>query len=184
MMHAVRKSLAVVQILALLVAVMILSGCASSPSPVIPPRSSPPLGVDENSSTDTRQFSSFDVLAFGAVGDGKTDCTAAFQRALNAAGATGGGVVNVAAGAYRLGGSLVIPSGVTLQGIWRSPHHSDATYGSLLLATSGRGSEDGPALLELQSSSCVRGLTIMYPDQNVRDIQPYPWTIRGRGHNP
>ncbi|MFH0792682.1 MAG: hypothetical protein V2A74_01475, partial [bacterium] len=31
---------------------------------------------------------------------------------------------------------------------------------------------------------CVRGLTIMYPDQNVRDIQPYPWTIRGRGHNP
>ena len=38
------------------------------------------------------------VTDSGAVGDGKTDCTAAFQQALDQAAKAGGGVVNVAAG--------------------------------------------------------------------------------------
>src|ERR1041385_5891240 len=35
------------------------------------------------------------VTAFGAVGDGETDCTAAFNEAIERVGATGGGTVYV-----------------------------------------------------------------------------------------
>ncbi len=35
----------------------------------------------------------FNVRSFGAVGDGETDNTAAFQKALKAAGKAGGGIV-------------------------------------------------------------------------------------------
>ena len=56
----------------------------------------------------------FDVRAFGATGDGKTKDTAAFQKALDACGATKGGTVTVTAGVY-LVGSIVIGSNTTLQ---------------------------------------------------------------------
>ncbi|HNR33439.1 MAG TPA: glycosyl hydrolase family 28-related protein, partial [Candidatus Hydrogenedentes bacterium] len=58
---------------------------------------------------------------FGAKGDGKTDDTAAFQQALDAAGAAGGGVVEAPAGTFRINGTLSIPAGVTLQGTFRTP---------------------------------------------------------------
>jgi polygalacturonase len=45
----------------------------------------------------------FDVTKYGAVGDDKTDCTAAFNKALLAANHAGGGRVIVPAGIYRTG---------------------------------------------------------------------------------
>ena len=45
----------------------------------------------------------------GAVADGATDNTAAFQKALDAAGQAGGGIVEVPAGRYRINGTLVDP---------------------------------------------------------------------------
>jgi polygalacturonase len=57
----------------------------------------------------------FDVRSFGAVGDGKTKDTAAFQRALDAcADAKSGGEVLVPAGSYLIG-SIVINSNTTLR---------------------------------------------------------------------
>ena len=57
----------------------------------------------------------FDVRAFGAIGDGKTKDTAAFQKALDAcAAAANGGTVTVTSGVY-LVGSIVIGSNTTLQ---------------------------------------------------------------------
>src|SRR5205823_839725 len=53
----------------------------------------------------------FDLRQFGAVGDGKTSDTAAFQKALDAA---RGGELVVPAGNYLLG-SVVIPSDTTLR---------------------------------------------------------------------
>src|SRR5207253_333871 len=58
---------------------------------------------------------------YGAVGDGATDDTLAFQAALNAvnnSGGVGGGVVYVPSGAYAFSNTLAIPPGVTLQGDW------------------------------------------------------------------
>ena len=121
------------------------------------------------------------VLDHGAVADGKTDCTMAFQHALDDAAAQGGGVVAVPSGQYLFQGTLVVPPGVTLRGVWEAMHHADIGHGSQLLVFSGKGDENGTPFIMLQQSSCLRGVTIAYPDQNAEDVQPYPWTIRGRG---
>ena len=59
----------------------------------------------------------FNVKDFGAVGDGQTDDTAAFQKALDAASQAGGGVVQAPRGNYFFAGNLNVPSAVTLSGI-------------------------------------------------------------------
>ena len=120
------------------------------------------------------------VTDFDAKGDGKTDDTAAFQAALEAA-AEKGGIVFAPAGTYHIGGTLDIPQGVMLRGVWEAPHHADIGKGTLLYATANRGTEDGSPFIMLHQSSGVRGLTIFYPDQAITDIQPYPWCIQGEG---
>lgn len=55
--------------------------------------------------------STFDVRAFGAIGDGAAKDTAAIQRTIDAAGTAGGGEVLLPAGTYR-SGSLFLRSGV------------------------------------------------------------------------
>ena len=50
-----------------------------------------------------------DVLEFGAQGDGVADDTSAFQEALDAAAAGGGGTVHAPAGTYRIEGHLTRP---------------------------------------------------------------------------
>ena len=77
---------------------------------------------------ETEQFpvsDYFNVRSFGAVGDGQTDDTAAFQKALDAASKAGGGVVYAPRGNYFFAGSLNIPNAVTLAGLWQSvPAHN------------------------------------------------------------
>ncbi|MCR6701373.1 MAG: glycoside hydrolase family 55 protein [Dokdonella sp.] len=58
------------------------------------------------------------VKSFGAVGTGATDDTNAFQCAVNAAAAAGGGVILVPAGNYLIAGTILINShGITIQGM-------------------------------------------------------------------
>ena len=122
------------------------------------------------------------VLDQGAVPDAKTDCTTAFQKALDFAAQNGGGIVAVPSGQYLFKGSLLLPPGVTLKGTWESLHHADIGRGSQLFVVGGKGEENGTPFITLQQSSCVKGLTIFYPEQDSNNIQPYPWTIRGKGH--
>src|SRR6266513_5269698 len=64
------------------------------------------------------------VRDFGAVGDGKTDDTAAFQKALDTAKQAGGGVVYAPRGNYFFAGHLNVPGAITLKGVWESvPSH-------------------------------------------------------------
>ena len=67
----------------------------------------------------------WNVREFGAVGDGKTDDTAAFQKALDTAGKAGGGTVYAPRGNYLFAGHLNVPQAVTLAGMWQSvPAHN------------------------------------------------------------
>jgi hypothetical protein len=121
------------------------------------------------------QSSNFSVLDYGVTADGETDNTAAFQRAIDAA-SVSGGTVFVPAGKYLIKGSLLL-QGVALKGENIAPRSWEPLNGTILLATGGRDNENALALFEMRNSSAISGLTVFYPDQNVDDIHPYPWTF-------
>lgn len=121
------------------------------------------------------------VRDFGAVGDAVADDTKAFRAALAAAGERPGAVVAVPIGNYRLSGALSVPAFTTLEGVWRSPTAWSAGKGSTLLVTYGKGDEDGPPFLALHANATVKGITVVYPDQDPADPAPYPWTIGAAG---
>ncbi|MDP4117063.1 MAG: glycosyl hydrolase family 28-related protein, partial [Bacteroidota bacterium] len=122
------------------------------------------------------------VVEYGARADGKTDDTDAFQKALDAASAKGEAVL-IPCGTYLIAGSLTIPQGVTLQGNWQAPHNTALGKGSVLFATGSAGNENGTPLINMTQNSCLKGVTIFYPDQDINNVKPYPWTIQGRGTN-
>ena len=132
--------------------------------------------------TASAQVTGLSVLDFGAAGDGVADDTGAFQAALDQAGAKGETVL-APAGQYRLNGTLTIPAGVTLQGVWPGPHTSQLSLGTTLLAYAGRDDESSPAFIGLHVGSTLKGITIYYPEQRIEDVRPYPWTIQGQGQH-
>lgn len=70
------------------------------------------------------------VKDFGAVGDGATDDRAAIQAALDAAAASGGGVVELDAKTYAISATLNIPSLVSLVGRGGSQYAPSASFAS------------------------------------------------------
>lgn len=135
------------------------------------------------------------VRSFGAVGDGKTDDTAAFQKAMDASAGAGGGVVFVPRGNYYFAGHLNVPAAVTLQGIWQSvPAHNGirdrglpkpTDDGTTFLVTEGAGKEDGSAFITLNTNSTLKGVVLYYPDQKTDEAPAaYPYAIAMRGKNP
>ncbi|HOJ32915.1 MAG TPA: glycosyl hydrolase family 28-related protein [Candidatus Hydrogenedentes bacterium] len=131
----------------------------------------------------------WNVLDYGAVGDGQTDCTAPFQKALDAAAAAGGGTVLVPAGHYRINGVLSIPGAVTLKGTFHVPPTDQREGrpkldGSVLLAFAGRGNPEGEPFIRLAGSmATIAGFTITYPEWREEDVPPvpYPPTIYANG---
>lgn len=137
----------------------------------------------------------FSVRDFGAQGDGKTDDTAAFQKALDAAAQAGGGLVYAPRGNYLFAGHLNVPPAVTLAGVWQSvPAHNGlrdrglpkpTDDGTTFLVTANEGQEDGPAFITLNHNSTLKGVVIYYPNQDrTGPPKPYPWAIAMRGKNP
>jgi len=135
------------------------------------------------------------VREFGAVGDGKTDDTAAFQKALDTVCQAGGGTVYAPRGNYLFAGHLNVPDAVTLAGLWQSvPAHNglrDAGLpkptddGTTFLVAEGAGREEGPAFITLNTNSTLKGAVLYYPNQNAdAEPTPYPWAIAMRGKNP
>ncbi len=106
--------------------------------------------------------------------------SAAIQESLDAMSKTGG-VVQLDAKRYLIDRPLNIPEGVTLAGSWEAPHTAQLNRGTIFEVTVGRGEENGPPAVMLNTSSCVKGITFFYPEQRVPDVVPYPWTIQGRG---
>jgi hypothetical protein len=121
----------------------------------------------------------YPITAYGAVADGKTDNTAAFQKAIDEAEKKGGRVY-IPAGQWLIAGSVRVKPGVALVGTNEGPLSPYQLTGSVILATGGRGNEDAPPLFELWNASAVSGFSVYYPEQDVTNIQPYPWTFYQR----
>jgi hypothetical protein len=142
------------------------------------------------------------VTGYGAVADARTDCTAAFQKALDDAHAAGGGKVKVPSGTFMISGHLRVPMNTSLVGEWEappaptrigpgsgaSPGVDDARgallAGSVLLAVEGAGNEKGAPFLFMERNATLKGLIVYYPNQVASPApKPYPWTVRGAGDN-
>ena len=126
-------------------------------------------------------------VAWGAYGDGVHDDTVAIQSALTAAGSSGGGIVYMPAGKYRLSNTLDIPGGVELRGAFEFRHGTTPgadghAKGTILQPYGGQGTTNGPAALALEANAGLVGVTISYESQSSNCI-PFPATIQGRGAN-
>ena len=74
---------------------------------------SPLLAAPGTEMMSGRKFQIFNILDFGAIGDGKTLNTAFINNAINACASAGGGMVYVPPGVY-LSGTVILKSNVTL----------------------------------------------------------------------
>ena len=167
------------QYLTLILVIMIFASAASGAT------------AEDNNAVPIGQKGVFSVASFGAKGDGVTDDTAAFQKALDEAGKTGG-IVFVPPGGYLIKGHLDVPANVALQGVFQAPPCMWATFkqtdmltykGSVLLAVEGKGSEEGRPFIFLHHDSVLKGLAVYYPEQDRKNPVPYPWCVAGEGDN-
>ena len=141
------------------------------PQNTIAPNATREVRGENATPNNPRPMGALNVRDFGARGDAKTDDTAAFQAALDAA-SEKGGVVFAPAGQYRLNGSLDVPPGVALEGTWRGPHTSQLSIGTTLLPYGGRGDENAKPFINLHNGSTLKGVTIYYPEQTVTVPDP------------
>ena len=158
------------------------------PSPS-PPRSTghrfTPLSTDGLTSSGTN-LSYFSVFDYGAVADGVTDNTAAFQNAINAVSAAGGGTLLCNRGHFLFKGSLNLLEGVTLEGTYSSaPSHPNKAAinintitGTVLMPTAGQGNASARSFITVLQDATVKGVVFYYPAQ-VGDQTPipFPWTL-------
>lgn len=123
---------------------------------------------------------------YGAVADGITDNTTAFQNAMNAvenSGGSGGGVVWVPAGNYAFTGNLTIPVGVTLQGNWTDwTKGTNGCVGTTFKVYT-TGASNGTPFITMNQNAALKNVNIWYPTQNPNNITPYPYSVAFNGNN-
>ncbi|MEN8724409.1 MAG: glycosyl hydrolase family 28-related protein [Lentimonas sp.] len=160
-----------------------LLGLALSSIPLCGAQAQPAWQIVETEySTSELVVSGYSVMDFGAVADAVTDCTPAFQAALNKMASHGGGTVFAPGGAYAFRGRLNIPSSVTLRGEWLEPTTQSAQVkGTVLVIYTDAGDADAPPFISVDTSAGVKDLTIWYPEQNARRPVPYPFTLEQSG---
>lgn len=140
--------------------------------------------VDTRYPTSGIVIAGYDVTDFGADRNGSSDCTKAFQSALDAMADHGGGTVFVPEGKYVLKGRLEIPDSVILRGEWQSPHETGGVVrGTVLMLYADRGTTNAPSAISVGASGGIRDLSIWYPEQTPNDIQPYPFCLEQGGMN-
>ncbi len=118
------------------------------------------------------------VADFGAVGDGKTDCTLAFADAVDQL-SRKGGTVFVPAGEYVISNGLDLPIGVALVG----EADKNGKPLSTLLIYGGKGSEEEKPAVVMSYQSALKNLNFYYPEQEFVSGAPipYPYTVMQNG---
>ncbi len=142
-----------------------------------PPAPNPTV-MTTSLSTEDIPIASYNVIDFGATPNDATDDTAAFQYALDMAGAQGGAVVFAPAGKYTFRGHLSVPTNVTLRGDWKSPEDGGSGLGTILQPYENKDNPSGTPFISTRDASTVRDLSIWYPEQNdINNVHAFPFTI-------
>ena len=124
------------------------------------------------------------VTEFGAIPDSTEDATQAFNNAIRTAfNEYGGGVVYIPAGRYRLDGNIFMMANVTLRGEWQAPSEETIGEGTILEVYGGKNKdENNLPFISTADGSSVSYLTIYYPEQDINNPIPYPYTIANQGY--
>ncbi|HDS74291.1 MAG TPA: hypothetical protein ENN56_01995, partial [Firmicutes bacterium] len=119
-----------------------------------------------------------DVKRFGARGDGRIDDTNAIQHAIDACAESGGGVVFLPTGRYRIDGALELKRGVIIRG-------SGGAVDGWGMPTVLEAYNRDRSVITATWQSGVQYLEIYYPEQRLEPdgLIPYPWSIYGSGEN-
>ena len=143
-----------------------------------------PAPVIVNTVYPTEDVVVADIIAteapYSVDNTGRTDCTAALQRALDDCARSGGGTVFLPVGRYLVTGNIYIRPFVTLRGDRQDPDEG-TDYGTVIVARPESSEEKTPALFDVGGSAGAVGLTVWYPDQSVDDVKPYPYTFYVNG---
>jgi hypothetical protein len=138
--------------------------------------------IKTNDPTADTVVAGFSVLDFGAKADAEMDCTKSFQQALDAMRDAGGGTVFVPQGRYVMKGTLRIPVSVTLRGEWTAPGTEyPRVRGTILMVYAGRGQADGKPFMTVDYCAGVKEMSIWYPEQDPKNIVPYPYCLVQKG---
>jgi len=118
---------------------------------------------------------------YNADNSGKADSTAAIQKAIDDCAANGGGTVFLPAGKYRLTGNIYIRQFVTLRGDYQDPDVGKE-YGTIIIADVESKDVMTPGLITVGASAGAVGLTVWYPNQDINNVKPYPFTFYVKGN--
>ena len=136
---------------------------AGSTSPVVVG-----AATSNNQAVQLGQIQTFTITPqmFGAVANGATDCTTAFQDALDWLESNGGGELLVPGGNYFFSGVLTIPAGVSMRGRYEglagfSSYPSGVQYGPTVFFIT----DTANPFITLTQNSTVEGFVGYYPDQ-------------------
>lgn len=118
---------------------------------------------------------------YSADNTGKADVTAVLQKAIDDCAANGGGTVWLPKGEYRLTGNVYIRQFVTVRGEYQDPDEGKE-YGTVIVADVPSEDVMTPGLFTVGASAGAVGLTVWYPEQNIENVKPYPYTFYAPGN--
>lgn len=100
----------------------------------------------------------------------------ALQKQMDAMMKTGGGTIYIEPGIYTFSNTITIPKGVALRGKWRNPGNPDKNITWFYIYKSSKTLKDSFAVLE--DNSCIRGISVYYPEQNPKAPIPFASTFQ------
>ena len=107
------------------------------------------------------------------------DITDKLQAAIDSLRETGG-TVYLGTGNYRLSGHIDVWAGVEVRGAVAWSHNINRTA---LYTAFGKNDPDGESLFTLYDGAGLRGIAVIYNEQNTKSLDKYSFTVRGNGKN-
>lgn len=142
-----------------------------------------PVIIDTVNETDDVVVA--DIVAtqspYNADNTGKVDSTAVIQKAIDDCAANGGGTVWLPKGEYRVTGNIYIRQFVTLRGEYQDPDLGK-DFGTIIIADVESMDTMVPGLFTVGASAGAVGLTVWYPEQDINNVKPYPYTFYVTGN--